>query len=169
MPDPFLPAYADSFTTFRTHCATSITGSGASSTLGTLFGAAAPPPLRHSLSTYANDGSGVKTEMDGAAASPFSATPSPLVSHEAVMTPLTINAASAGNGTPGALFGSGPPSHPLSGSAPGGVLGGASSSTAGAGCHPADPAMPTLSPHPPLLKKEADLVATRYHTFLSSS
>ena len=161
-----MPAFADSFTTFRSPGATFAPGS-----TGALFGStgmSSAPPLRHSLSTYANDG-GVKSEVDhgaAAASSPFSATPSPLVSNESMMQPLTINAASNGTGvsSSGALLGSGPSSQPLSGSGVGAVMGGAATggSALGSGGHPApDPAMPTLSPHPPQLKKEADLVAAR--------
>ena len=120
----------------------------------------AAPALRHSISSF--DGSlGVKPEtilengIGGADPSPFSATPSPLVSNDPMMQPLTINAVNASSNGP--ALGGGPPSQPGFG---GGIIG-VPSSGLGSGGQPApDPTMPTLSPHPPQLKKELEIVSS---------
>ena len=177
MPDPFMPDHADSFTTFRSPGATmtSAGGTGGASSYGALFGGGvglAPPPLRHSYvggsSSGPDGGLVVKSEVGGvdhaAEASPFSATPSPLVSNDAMMQPLTINPNNnTNNGLANGvcpLGSGGPPSQTqFSASGNGSGLMGVFN---GGGNQPAlDPAMPTLSPHPPILKKESDVSSAR--------
>ena len=97
----------------------------------------------------------VENGIGGAEASPFSATPSPLISNDPMMQPLTINPGNTVNAN-GPSLSVGPPSQPVF---PCGI-GGLQSSGLGSGGHTVpDPAMPTLSPHPPLLKKETDITS----------